>query len=922
MNVDIKVLDILFRRMSPGRIWDGIHALRSITNRKEEAELLHRFGAVGLQGYSLDEQKIIFQYIQSRAKKLAENNCTQDRDAKKPAANYCAQDHGEDLPLPKLAFFSVLDVAKQLLVEEGGEPLCREENILLWREAYLNLGQDLFVCAYLASEDLTNGKVRKDFTWPAVIRTNYRRLNHMLARGVAENHQHLYGSSQTLHLSWCSLMNYPESHLKIDKNFERLYQPFLTTGKEEKLTSTRERVEYACLCRSYLFRWLHLDKNEYKNCPCQGDAWQCPFLLDQKADCSYAKIDSFENCPLLLRKHDWQMRPDLFLTNELPLLRAQYGAPVPQPKGDMACLDYALETSVFQVAPNAPYRSFAGERCLLYQCFRALFQREMDSWTQTIFYLYVLLKTMFRGELIQVNKQVGFENFSLYQDRKTSLFDRSCYLAELIRMALNAPLQGGAVKSLETRISPKPSKEKDLAEVSAIDSMKRFADLPVNWQQYSHFNLDSGHTGDGQEELPYFFVFHFIKRKDAGQQGVLPVCRHYERRKTVRRQAIQLAYALSSSRTLCQRVRGIDSASNEIGCPPEVFATAFRFLRHFRPSDFVRSKLFFELPAPRLSATYHVGEDFLDIASALRAIDEAVNFLELDRGDRIGHALGLGVNPETHYKLKGKRIFISKQDRLDNLVWLLYRARELGAHIDPHLYGKLKKEAEILEMDLYNGMVKGVSLTEYFSAMRLRGDDPELYRGGKYQSPSEFAHPFDQCLSSASKSVEQYRNASRCAELNYLYHYNKEVKAKGAEIQEIVVDTEYIDLMEKVQNALQEELSRKGIIIECNPSSNVLIGTFQEYSGHPIFRFNNTHLERNTQKYQKCSQLQVCVNTDDLGVFDTSQEFEYALLFRALDDLREPDGSKTYKEEEILSYLDYLRILGFDAVFPAVSSRE
>lgn len=905
MNVNIKVLDILFRRISPGRIWDRVRTLWSITNKKEEMELLQRFGAVGLQGYSLDEQKIIFQYIQSSAKRLAKN-C-------------CAQDNIEDLSLPELAFFSVLEVAKQLLVQEGDEPCCREEDILLWREAYLNLGQDLFVCAYLAHEDLINGKIRRDFTWPAVIRTNYRRLNHMLAQGVAENHQHLYGSSQTLHLSWCSLMNYPESHLKIGRKFERLYQPFLATGKEEKLTSTRERVEYACLCRSYLFRWIHLDTNKYRNCPCQSDAWQCPFLLGQEADCPRVEAGSFEDCPLLLRKQGWQMRPDLFLTNELPLLRAQYGAPVPQPKGDTACLDYALETSVFQVAPNSSYRSFAGERHLLYQCFRALFQGEMDPWTQSIFYLYVLLKTMFRGELIQVNKQVGFENFSLYQDRKTDLFDRPCYLAELIRMALNAPLKEGEVKSLETRISPKISKKRDLEEVFSIDTMKRFADLPVDWQKQSHFNQQPECTEKKVKDLPYFFVFHFIKRKDPGQQGFLPVCRHYERRKTVRRQAIQLAYALSSSQTLCQRVRGIDSASNEIGCPPEVFATAFRFLRHFHPSDFVRSKLFFELPTPRLSATYHVGEDFLDIASALRAIDEAVNFLDLDRGDRIGHALGLGVDPEIHYDLKGKRIFISKQDRLDDLVWLLYRARELGAHIDPHLYGKLKKEAELLEMDIYNGngLEGGISLTEYYSAMRLREDDPELYCNREYQPPLKFAHPFDRFLESARKGLEQYRSDSRCTKINYLYHYDHNVKKKGAEIQEIVVEAEYIGLMRKVQDAMQEELNRRGIIIECNPSSNVLIGTFRKYSEHPVFRFNNAYLERNNQKYQECSQLQVCINTDDLGVFDTSQEFEYALLFRALDDLRRPDGSKTYKEEEILSYLDHLRKMGFDAVFPS-----
>ena len=44
---------------------------------------------------------------------------------------------------------------------------------------------------------------------------------------------------------------------------------------------------------------------------------------------------------------------------------------------------------------------------------------------------------------------------------------------------------------------------------------------------------------------------------------------------------------------------------------------------------------------------------------------------------------------EVHYAKKGSRIFMPKQQRLDDLVWLLYRGRELGTHIDPHMYGCL-----------------------------------------------------------------------------------------------------------------------------------------------------------------------------------------------------------------------------------------
>ena len=67
------------------------------------------------------------------------------------------------------------------------------------------------MCAYLASEDLKHRVTRRDFTWRAVIRTNYAALNLQLQQGIAENHCHLFGSTQTFALSWCSLMNDPQA---------------------------------------------------------------------------------------------------------------------------------------------------------------------------------------------------------------------------------------------------------------------------------------------------------------------------------------------------------------------------------------------------------------------------------------------------------------------------------------------------------------------------------------------------------------------------------------------------------------------------------------------------------------------------------------------------------------------------------------
>lgn len=147
--------------------------------------------------------------------------------------------------------------------------------------------------------------------------------------------------------------------------------------------------------------------------------------------------------------------------------------------------------------------------------------------------------------------------------------------------------------------------------------------------------------------------------------------------------------------------------------------------------------------------------------------------------------------------------------------------------------------------------------------------------------------------------------------------FSSQVKLAGEEPVEILIDEPYMRLMRDIHDTMQEHTRKMSIGIECNPSSNMLISTFRSYGEHTVFRFNNAMIEQGQQKRSSCSQLQVCINTDDLGVFDTSQEFEYALLFQALSQARGENRFRTYQEVDILEYLESLWAAGYEAVFPA-----
>mgnify|MGYP003290317911 CR=1 FL=1 len=148
-----------------------------------------------------------------------------------------------------------------------------------------------------------------------------------------------------------------------------------------------------------------------------------------------------------------------------------------------------------------------------------------------------------------------------------------------------------------------------------------------------------------------------------------------------------------------------------------------------------------------------------------------------------------------------------------------------------------------------------------------------------------------------------------------MYHYDADVKTKGQETEILKITPDYIRLVKQVQKKMQFLIAEKGIAIECNPSSNYLIGTFRRYDAHPITVFNNTFLEHRQDKLLECAQLSVSVNTDDQGVFDTSLTNEYALLALALEKKHDSDGNRLYSASNIYQYLDWVRKMGIEQTF-------
>lgn len=832
-------------------------------------------------------QKIPYTYINSNNKIYSENhNCYRiDKElyikysrSIFPNLSEDEQEHNYYLLMQEMedkytdnesVFQYVINVAQRLLVYDGNEVLCKFNELLRWREISFQFGQDFFVCAFRAAKDIYYNNQTKFFTWLPIIRSDDNRLHNILNRGMAENHFHLGGSTKIFELNWICLMNLIEGRRhdfkKIESGLQEYYSDRLNLNerKEEFYVECQE----AALIRVYLFGCLK--KNQF-------------IIKEAKKLLKYSRMIEANISKI----------QDLIV-----VCKNCYGAVIKEE----GILDYALEKNMMDYNDNE-CRILAGERRFLYDCYKAILTKKFDYKQTNLFYQYLCIRTHFRGELIQINRKVGFTNFQNYQRRKQYFIQgEKAYEKELVRLALNETLGKENIVSLEARICP----EKDsLAMEKEFYNFKKIVD----------------ELNDKEKGKKLFYVLHFPKIKDKEFCGGMP--RNYNVRKEAESRMRSIIAFFEKDAKFNDCIRGIDTCASELDCRPEVYAQIYRYLSDVIVQDKNGGITEVGLQRRKLKMTYHVGEDFLDLTDGLRAIDEVIKFCGLRRGSRLGHALALGLNPHNYYKYKNWKVILTKQILIDDLAWILMESEKIGCMIDQNLKMELEERFFNLYTEIYENNISSeyqISVRDYYDSWKLRGDNPELYKLNEKEFLKRVKYPdkvilryqryaINSCMGEGINIIRRNRNIRN---LYLAYHYNEKVRKKGNERTIFKVDLRYADLIFKVQNNMIRQFVDEGIGIETNPSSNYLIGTINKYDEHPIFRFNS----RKLKPVEPNMQLSVSINTDDQGVFDTLLENEYALMALALKKKKDENNNKVYDIEDIYEWIDYVRKMGIEQRF-------
>ena len=803
-------------------------------------------------------------------------------------------------------FNTLLYFASNCISVIDRDPVCRYRQLLRWHLLTTRVTEDLLTTSFLAARDSQWHTTRRSFDWPAYINHDNKEINNILSRPLAELHMHLKGSSYNFELSWICLMN---NIWQMQKNFDSVYEGHEYKTKDDHLY---DKIRRAAAIRYYLAGVVGLIplnctlsqlNDDFNN----GDReW-----FKQRRD-KLGKNYELPDFQKIIKEQFKETKEKVFSNFKMPEITDEDKKGEYEKKKKEDIVDYIpVEHYVTEPVEN---KVLASERRFMYEVFKVIYEDKENKAEDaaTLFYAYLLYKNYFRNEIIQLNDRTGFDNFASYEELKTDYLTHE-YRELLYKAAIEGFLQKGDGENrfIECRIVPKNTDE----EIEkSLDEITRC----LNDKYKKH----------------YGFIFHFIKSRDERSDDER--YRHYKLRQEVKKKAFAIFNFRNNQQfrdkkdSLVGTVVGLDAANSEIYCRPEVFAQAFRFLRRHdikihgdndnAPND--------------LNVTYHVGEDFLDVADGLRAVEEAILYLNLRTGDRLGHALVLGTDVREYYENRYHAICMRKQVILDDFAWLYHECiRLIGytplcgwmqmkfLHYFNDIYNNNQKKGQSIidsffkEEDEDSGLLS-TNINDYYLSWLLRGDSPTIGEDLDSANLEKLTKTIDREWAFAGFNHHPLAEAalrnSAARQLFDAYHSNKYYK-RGNVVDELVIPQEYREewytLLEKIQQDLLGKLERKHIAIECNPSSNYKIGEMTRYADHPIFRFFNDGIC--TPFPQR--EIAVSVNTDDQGVFSTSLEREYSLLALALE--RNPFEGCTNTPREIDNWLDKIREMSIEQKF-------
>ncbi len=540
--------------------------------------------------------------------------------------------------------------------------------------------------------------------------------------------------------------------------------------------------------------------------------------------------------------------------------------------------------------------------------------KEPNKHIEKAFFFYLLLMNEYYMFCVQRENSYGFKQFQRYSSVQKYVVSQPFYFRGIFQR-----MHGGGTNSVahyvELRISPADDKikfqrklllilwgyleyvwenldEKDLSPEEQyrhrcgkylhgwqdVEAEERYAEAMDEVLNELEDKLQYIHHRTIQPAI----VVHLIKKPWKPDFENKRVSLRYKQNRDEYERLLNLLKELFEGYPKLRRwVRGIDAAADELETPPDVFAPTYRKARY---------------DLNLLHATYHVGEDFCHLVSGIRVVCEAVDFLQLRSGDRIGHATALGVDPTLWRETMPIQITLKRGDWLLDLLYawnLLQGQRQMDdviqrliddicqhgyaifqkQHVSSHFLKKvfdLRHLDPLVLMDMFHRAV---------SIMEKNNYNPDAH--------FEFAQAVEEIRKLPNifrlnqiEEGEAYRafcrEAPEVMEMLLMWQSSKEIWERSQARIEIPADYFSDEILELLQRLAMRKLVEKSIVVETLPTSNLRIGQYREMGQHHSLRWLKADSDGG-----EVTPL-VALGTDDPGVFFTDIKGEFYHIFASL----------------------------------------
>lgn len=513
-----------------------------------------------------------------------------------------------------------------------------------------------------------------------------------------------------------------------------------------------------------------------------------------------------------------------------------------------------------------------------------------DARIDRAFHLYLLLMNEFLSFCVQRDNLYGFKQFQKYSSIKTSFVEQPYYYYRVFER-MHGDSTNSMTNYMELRVAPSTDKKE------TADTLRNI--LYGYWQYaLNRLNKERPDFNFKQTKIPLesiltgleslflsnmqqirivrpVIVPHLIKQEWKEEDG--PV-RYSKQRAEYTRALRGLEELLKDYPRLRSWIRGIDAAADEMETPPDVFAPAYRMARNV-------------LHLPR--ATYHAGEDFYHLISGIRAVCEAVKMLDLQRGDRIGHAVALGVNPQLWMNTMPGMVTPTRGEWLQDLIFTWHLLQRVHDH--PELIQRLN--VDIREHGY--AVFRKSHLSPYIlkRVFDLRHLDPDTlistseYAKEQLLNRKEYPISMVDIIRELERSQEHvgvheyekqlvYRTFAKEAPevMELIINWQQDKKTKEYSDERIEIPTDYFSTAELllIQQQALRMLVEKAIVLETMPTSNLRIGQYKEMGQHHSLRWLGV-----SEEAGDIAPL-VVLGSDVPGIFATDIKAEFYHIYASL----------------------------------------